>query len=532
MTWGELLRRRWAVLRALVADAWAVASVRRGMVASLLLALGAISPAYLPENSPWYDIVPYLNTPPMRALATGLTLFGVIMLADAWFQLRPRIGRPLVDMRVVVALWTLPMLFAPPVFSDDSYAYAAEGWLIHNGVNPYNEGGVSQIPGVWAEQVIPIWRYTPAPYGPVALQINHLVVDLFGFNPYWSSTLGMRLLSMISMVVVAACLPALARRVGADPRLALWFAIANPVVMIHVIGGAHNDAVMLALLALALWMANKGRFLVGCLLVAAATAVKIPAIVGVVPVALLAMPPQPAGRASTLARQWHSALVVAVGTVATVIAFVVISLACGLGWGWVQGLNVPGMVSTIAPTTMLGEIVQNALNELGYYDIARRVVRIFRQVGMIITVFGVLYLYFRHAYRRPIDFLAYALVAITMGGPALHPWYLTWWGTFLPLTHFSRRVVRLSCWGVIIVLAFSFLQYADRNSQGIIGMVGMLAIVWAGWANDRLAFGGPPNGGGAGPSGRLRPEELRPDAFRYEPPSRRPDRRLVTGSTR
>lgn len=484
--WLAQMHARWLVVSGLVREAWAVPAVRRGMLASLLVALGAISPAYLPENSPWYDLVPFLTTNPVRALTTGLTLFGVIMLADAWFRLRPRFDRPQVDMRVVVALWTLPMLFGPPVFSDDSYAYAAEGWLIHNAVDPYGVGGVSQLPGFWAEQVVPVWRYTAAPYGPLALQVNHLVVSLFALDPYWSATLGMRLVSLVSMVVVAACLPALAQRVGADPAVALWFAIGNPIVMLHLIGGAHNDALMLALLVLALWIANKGRFLVGCTLVAAATAVKIPAIVGVVAVALIAMPPPRAGRATTFQRQFQAAIVVAVGTITSLLAFVVISLACGLGWGWIEGLNVPGMVFTIAPTTLMGSAAAEVLNVFGQYDLARRMVRIFRQVGMIITVFGVLYLYFRHAFRKPIDFLAYALIAITCGGPALHPWYLTWWGTFLPLTHFNRRAIRISAWGVVIVLAYSFMQFAERNEMMVLGLIGAASIIWFGWTNDRV----------------------------------------------
>lgn len=73
-------------------------------------------------------------------------------------------------------------MFAPPIFSHDAYSYAAQGWLVHNGINPY-DAGPGVLPGSFADQVSWVWRDTPAPYGPLSLQLQHLVVELTGFRP-------------------------------------------------------------------------------------------------------------------------------------------------------------------------------------------------------------------------------------------------------------------------------------------------------------------------------------------------------------
>ena len=77
---------------------------------------------------------------------------------------------------------------------------AAQGWLLHNGLNPY-ETPVSVLPGAFADQVAWVWRYTPAPYGPLSLQISHLMVVLGGLNPYYS-TLLMRIPALIGVVLI------------------------------------------------------------------------------------------------------------------------------------------------------------------------------------------------------------------------------------------------------------------------------------------------------------------------------------------
>lgn len=479
-------RMRGAAADGLV-HAFAEPAVRRGMIGSALIAVGSITPAFLPENSPWWELFGSIQHFWLtKLLGTLAALAGVALVMQAWMALRPRSGAPIVDFRAVLLLWSFPMLLAPPVFSHDAYAYAAEGEMISQGINPY-EQPVAMMPGRWADQVVETWRFTRAPYGPLALQLNHLVVNVFGHSPYWSASVGMRVLAILGVVAVAATVPSLARRLGVDPRLALWFGIVNPLTITHLIGGLHNDAIMIGFVALALFVASKGRLLVGCVLVSAAAAVKIPAILAIVPVALLALPVlEPA--TTRWRRFWQGTWRVAVGTVFMGVTFVFITLACGLGWGWIEALNVPGMVFTMAPSTMIGDALQQAMYLLGYVEAAAQVTRVVRIIGIALGVVAILALYVRYTPQRPMTFLPYASLALALASPALHPWYFTWILVFLAFARPGLQVTRVTAWLSILLLAYSSINFAIRNESFALAGAALLAFGWLLWGQDRRQF--------------------------------------------
>ncbi len=274
-----------------IVTAWRVPAVKRGLLATTLLFLGSLTPAYLPQNSPWWDAIRTLgwDTGPAKVIGTALVVAAVVLLVDAWFRLRPGLY---LDYKhwAVLLIWSLPLLLAPPIFSHDAYSYAAQGWLLHNGLNPY-ETPVSVLPGPFADQVSWMWRYTPAPYGPLSLQISHLMVLVGGLNPYYS-TLLMRIPALIGVGLIVYFLPRLAARLGADVQLAAWFSTINPLLVIDLVGGMHNDALMLGLIILALWMTHvrPQRFWLGAIIIGVAAAIKQPALLAAYPVALIGLP--------------------------------------------------------------------------------------------------------------------------------------------------------------------------------------------------------------------------------------------------
>lgn len=94
-----------------------------------------------------------------RIVGTLLVLVGVGLLVDSWLRLRPgreprdltaeplpkharRYFKHLPGIRAglhpwaVLGVWGLPFLLAPPIFSHDAYSYAAQGWLLENGISP------------------------------------------------------------------------------------------------------------------------------------------------------------------------------------------------------------------------------------------------------------------------------------------------------------------------------------------------------------------------------------------------------------
>ncbi|MDO5500022.1 MAG: polyprenol phosphomannose-dependent alpha 1,6 mannosyltransferase MptB [Propionibacteriaceae bacterium] len=472
-------------------EAYRVRWVRRGMLGCLLIAIGGLSPAFLPANSPWWQVLGAFRDYSWLGptLGTLAALAGVLIVMDCWFHLRPREGAPVVDFRAVLALWSLPMLLAPPIFSHDAYAYAAEGYMVHEGLNPY-EMGAGMLQNRWGEQVVETWRFTRAPYGPLSLQLSHLVVDLFGHSPYWSSAVGMRMLAIAGIVAAAYAVPRLAGRLNIDPRRAMWFGLVNPLAIAHLVGGAHNDAVMIGFIALALLAATRRRFLLGCVLVAAAAAVKIPAILAIVPVALLGWGVR-RPRATPFGRLWQAGWRVFLATLVMAAAFTFITVAClpeGQGWGWIQAINVPGMVSTISPPTLLGDLARIILNSLGYHREALGMVRLSRQIAMVIMVVLILVMLVRMAPTRPMRFLVYAWMALILGSPALHPWYLTWPAVFFAFSRPSPLIVRISCWASIGLLTYSSVSFSWRNDLTAVGVAAVAVVLWMILSHDRRHF--------------------------------------------
>ena len=92
-------------------------------------------------------------------------------------------------------------------------------------------------------------RIGNAAYRQLQLDIFGLLSRLAGADLYWT-TVAMRLPAVLALVILAFALPALARRVGVDPRLALWAGLLNPVILVQWVGGVHNDALIYRLMDL------------------------------------------------------------------------------------------------------------------------------------------------------------------------------------------------------------------------------------------------------------------------------------------
>ncbi len=136
----------------------------------------------------------------------------------------------------------MPVLLGPPMLSHDVYSYASQGEMASRGIDPTANGPFAMKNGRWVWQVDSIWRDAPAPYGPVAVEAGKVVVELTGHDPA-SAIWGFRALAMLGRhagrhrrgldrPLAAAVAPAVAVAVG----------IASPLVLLHLIGGSHNDA--------------------------------------------------------------------------------------------------------------------------------------------------------------------------------------------------------------------------------------------------------------------------------------------------
>ncbi|MFI7023655.1 polyprenol phosphomannose-dependent alpha 1,6 mannosyltransferase MptB [Micromonospora sp. NPDC049900] len=325
-----------------------------GLLGAVALTVAAYTGGALPDATArlWHPVPTVL-----------LWLLGTTAMVGAWWSLRedaPSTGWAL----RTAALWTVPLLFSAPLGSRDLYSYACQGWVYADGGDPYATG-VAEAGCPWLDAVAPVWRDTAAPYGPFFVLLAALAVVLGGSLA--GTLVVLRVLAVAGLLLAALCLPGLARAAGVPPARATWLVLACPLVGVHLVSGAHNDAVMLGLLLLGLLLLVRrpdrsagtlpgaARWPVGVVLVAGvllglAVSVKATAVV-VLPFAALAAV---RGR-YTVAALLRDGGLLAAGVLG---ALLVSSLLSGLGLGWIGGLGSSGdTVQWTSPPTAVGMLV-------------------------------------------------------------------------------------------------------------------------------------------------------------------------------
>ena len=182
-------------------------------------------------------------------LSSVLLWAGVALMLFAWLWL----GRRVVDgtateytMVATTGFWLAPLLLSVPVFSRDTYSYLAQGALLRDGFDPYVVGPIEN-PNILLDNVSPIWTTTTAPYGPAFILVAKFVTMLVG-NDVIAGTMLLRLCMLPGLALLIWAAPRVARHVGANGAAALWICVLNPLVIIHLMGGVHNEMLMVGLM--------------------------------------------------------------------------------------------------------------------------------------------------------------------------------------------------------------------------------------------------------------------------------------------
>lgn len=208
-------------------------------------------------------------------LSAAIVWIGVLCMIAAWVRLGRSTLRgdvSLRGLRYVVPVWTFPLLFAVPMFSRDAYSYLAQGALLRNGFDPYAVGPVVN-PGILLDNVSNVWTTTTTPYGPVHLLLADAIVRLTGENVI-AGTMLLRITMLPGLALMMWAVPHLATKLGGNTSIALWLAVLNPLVLIHLIGGVHNEMLMVGLMAAGIALALERKHLFGIGLIALAVAIK------------------------------------------------------------------------------------------------------------------------------------------------------------------------------------------------------------------------------------------------------------------
>jgi hypothetical protein len=232
--------------------------------------------------------------------------------------LAPRLGRRLV-WSVIVAL---VVLFAclPPLLSHDVYSYVDYARLgVLHGLDPYVHAPESAPADPAFAQVT--WTETTSAYGPLFTLATYPLAWL----PVDAAVYVLKAISAAAVLGTAYVVARLAPARGIDPTRAAAFVALNPLVLVHVVGGPHNDGIAVLLMTLGIAAMLSAREGLGGGAFASACLAKSPAAIAV-PFALLAT-----GRRARFLLGGCAALVI-----------LVLASYLGFGWNWLHALALAG----------------------------------------------------------------------------------------------------------------------------------------------------------------------------------------------
>ncbi|MCU1495768.1 MAG: hypothetical protein JWO62_3532 [Acidimicrobiaceae bacterium] len=427
-----------------------------GLLASVAIVVGASLPSspFTLKSVPgaWYFGIPSQSVLPGTP-APGQQLFlgvvavyaGMILMLRVWYDIvrvcSRHPGIPVSRLVPVFVAWVLPLLFVAPLFSRDLYSYAAQGEMMSHHINPYSYGPAVLGQGPFVGVVDKLWQNVGSPYGPTFLTLAGWIVSATGHNDLMSVE-GLRLLALLGTIAFAWAVPVIARSFGRDGAVAFALAALNPLVLLHLVGGGHNDALMLGLLVPGYALARKGHPVAGILLCAVGAAVKVPALVGAVYIGWEWTGPGRSLRERL--RPVATALLLAAGTMAA------LSEIAGLGWGWIAGLSNPDTVrSWMDPATAIGLASGKLLSFIGLGDHTHMLLTLARTMGLLLAAAISITLLVRSERIGSLRALGWSLIAIVVLSPVVQPWYAAWGFVFLaPVVEGRVRRAIVICSGV------------------------------------------------------------------------------------
>ena len=379
---------------------------------------------------------------PLRVVGgdwTDGSLGGPLFYCGLWLALalwmavviRARNLSPRVAIAAVVAVHAV-FLLAPPLLSQDVFSYVAYARLgVEHDLNPY-EHAPEDAPG---DAVYPYAgsKTATSAYGPLFTLLTYPLAGLGVPTAFWI----LKLVAALASLALSAVVWRTAERLGRDPRAPALFVGLNPLTVVHVVGGAHNEAyvVLLTMVGVLAWVAGRA----GVAGAAATLAAGLKASAALVVPFLIA-----AGPARRLLA----------GAVAAGIAILVAAYA---GFG-ADALDALGLVSDNQERTsrwsfpyktaeLLGAILPG--DRLDYRD----AVRAAYAVAFAAAALSLLRATWRGA--DPIRMAGWATFALLIASAWLVPWYALW---LLPLAALAadRRLefatAALCAWMLVIAV--------------------------------------------------------------------------------
>ena len=403
-----------------------VGTILHGTAGMLLVAAGGVgaTAGVLPDtllNGTAFSWVRYGHG---KWLSTAVLYVGLALLVWVWIKLGRQARAGGLDRRAVlfaVGAWTAPLLFAPPLFSHDVHSYLAQGDLALHGYNPY-QYGVSILNDNLSNGVDAMWQNTPTPYGPLFILIAKSVVLITGQSSI-VGIISMRFVLGAGLMMLCWALPRLAERLGGDPVIALWFGAANPLVLTYLVGGAHNDLLMIGLMTAGTVFVIDGRHRSGIALVTLAFSVKATACVALPFLVWIWASRLPGSRGGRLFRAGGSSLLAFTGV------FLGSTLLAGVNLGWIWALSDNDLIiNWLSVPTGVGQLAHTFAAHFGDFN-PDPFMRLARDTGWLVMLVLAGRQWWLAQEGDPATTIRRASIALMIAvlfAPGTLPWYFSW----------------------------------------------------------------------------------------------------------
>ncbi|MFZ1362423.1 MAG: polyprenol phosphomannose-dependent alpha 1,6 mannosyltransferase MptB [Candidatus Nanopelagicales bacterium] len=411
-----------------------------GLISTILIAISSVAVGWAPIGSGYWgdSIIGGFHEDSTRVAVFAVVLtVGICGLCATWLQLgwnlQQRKVASLRQQRWSLAIWCMPLLLVPPLFSRDVYSYFVQGKILGLGLDPFTVRPVEI--GHWVEYgVDPLWANSPAPYGQFWLLLSQGVSAITGDDPYVAAIL-FRLIALVGLVLLVWSIPTLARSTGASAERATWLAALNPFTILLFISAIHNDALMVGLIAAGLALAIRKHPVWAVVVITLAVSVK--------PVAALALPIVGliwvGGKypIRELIKRWAQ---IAAITIAILVGLALIS---GTGLGWISVLVDPDQASArFSPSASVGYWIVSFLELIGVTDVSW-IVTVTQVLGVLLGIAIAVWLWRSPRNREPIRALGLAFLLLVLFGPAWQSWYLLWSIALLACAVLTKIEIRL-----------------------------------------------------------------------------------------
>ena len=263
----------------------------------------------------------------------------------------------------------------------------------------------------------------------------------------------------------------------------------SPLLALELIAGAHNDVLMIGLLVAGVTVALQGRPVQGVAVCALAATIKLPALAGVLFIAVAWARSEP-DRSARIRLLAQSAL-------AAVAVLAAVSIFTGLGFSWLTTsvFSTPAKVHlAITPSTAAGWTVAGLLRDAGVAVGHRTVTSAFGVVTLAVTVIAGALLLWRVRVPKVARYLGFLLLIAAACGPAAWPWYFTWGLVLLAACPGLQRSVALVIGvvvGVFLIKPNGILVLPVQSSPAVLAAYVLLAYV--AWRSRHHIIGARPD---------------------------------------